>query len=102
VRDDVLTEVLKTPRQVMGSAMENMFNLQQPAWDPRNITVPVIVLNAPNPRWTSEYEQWVRVLSPRTAYTVLDDVHHTLMLEKPAEFNQVLVSRLQEFDLMEK
>jgi pimeloyl-ACP methyl ester carboxylesterase len=102
LRDRVLAEVLATPPQVMSSAMHGMFGADQPAWDLHDVRVPVLVLNAPNPRWNAEYEAYVRALSPKTDYRVLAGTGHCLMLEKPAEFNAALVSMLQKFDLVRK
>jgi len=100
LRDRVLTEVLATPPYVMSSAMHGMFGTNQPAWDLRDVKVPVLVLNAPNPRWTADYETYARALSPRTDYRVLEGTGHCLMLEKPAEFNAALVAMLQKFNLV--
>jgi len=100
LRDQVLREVIVTPHHVMASAMNNMFNAVQPAWDPKNVTVPVLVLNAPNPRWTSEYESYARALSPATDYRVIEGTGHCLMLEAPAKFNEALVSILKSHKLI--
>jgi pimeloyl-ACP methyl ester carboxylesterase len=102
LRDRVLAEVLATPPHVMSSAMHGMFGADQPAWDPHDVKVPVLVLNAPNPRWNAEYEAYARGLSPKTDYRVIEGTGHCLMLEKPAEFNAALVSMLQKFDLVKK
>jgi len=100
LRDRTLAEVLATPQHVMSGAMDGMFGAGQPAWDPQNVTVPLLVLNAKNRMWTADYEAWVKSASPRTDYRVLDGVGHFLMLEKPAEFNAALLSMLQKFDLV--
>ena len=102
LRDRVLAEVLATPPHVMSGAMQGMFGTNQPAWDLSNVRVPVLVLNAPNPRWNAEYEANARALSPKTDYRVLEGTGHCLMLEKPAEFNASLLSMLQQFDLVKK
>jgi len=102
LRDRVLAEVLATPPHVMSSAMHGMFGPNQPAWDMRDVKVPVLTLNAPNPRWNAEYEAYARSLSPKTDYRVIEGTGHCLMLEKPAEFNAALVSMLQKFDLVMK
>jgi pimeloyl-ACP methyl ester carboxylesterase len=99
-RDQVLAEVMKTPHHVMASAMKEMFNGDRPDWTLQKVTVPVIVLNAPNPRWTADYEAYVRSLSPKTDYRVIEDTHHCLMLQKPAEFNKELLSMLRRFGLL--
>jgi pimeloyl-ACP methyl ester carboxylesterase len=102
LRDRVLADVMATPPHVMSSAMHGMFATNQPAWDMQDVKVPVLVLNAPNPRWNAEYEAYVRALSPKTDYRVLEGTGHCLMLEKPAEFNAALVDMLQKFDLVKK
>ena len=100
LRDRVLAEVLATPQHVMNGAMQGMFGAGQPAWDLPTANVPVVVLNARNPMWTTEYEAYVRSLSPRTDYRVIDGVGHFLMLEKPAEFNAALMEMLGKFALI--
>jgi pimeloyl-ACP methyl ester carboxylesterase len=102
LRDRVLAEVMATPPYVMSSAMHGMFATNQPPWDMHDVKVPVLVLNAPNPRWNAEYEAYARALSPKTDYRVLEGTGHCLMLEKPAEFNAALLAMLQEFDLVKK
>ena len=100
LRDRVLTEMLETPQYVMVGAMEGMFGPDQPDWDIRHADVPVMVINAPNPMWTDNYKDYVRSLSSRTDYRVIDGTGHWLMLEKPAEFNTALVAMLRQFDLI--
>jgi pimeloyl-ACP methyl ester carboxylesterase len=99
LRDRILGELLETPQYVMVGAMEGMFGADQPDWDLKSVNVPVLVINAKNPMWTKEYEAYVRSLSPKTDYRVIDGVGHWLMLEKPDEFNRVLIDMLREFDL---
>jgi pimeloyl-ACP methyl ester carboxylesterase len=102
VRDRVVTEMAETPQYVMVGAMEGMFGADQPDWDLGHVTVPVLVINAPNQMWTDEYKQYVRSLSPETDYRSIDHVGHWLMLEKPVEFNTALLDVLRKFDLIEK
>jgi pimeloyl-ACP methyl ester carboxylesterase len=102
LRDRVLAEVMATPPYVMSSAMNGMFGPDQPDWDLHDVKVPLLVLNAPNPRWNAEYEAYARALSPRSDYRVLEGTGHVLLLEKPAEFNAVLLEMLEKFDLVKK
>ncbi len=102
LRDRVLGELLETPQYVMVGAMEGMFGADQPDWDLKSVNVPVLVINAKNPMWTADYETYVRSLSPKTDYRVIEGTGHWLMLEKPDEFNRVLVDMLREFDLIAK
>ena len=101
LRDRVVSEMLATPQHVMLGAMEGMFGADQPDWDVKLAAVPVLVINAPNPMmWTDEYKDYIRSLSPKTDYRLIDGVGHWLMLEKPAEFNTALVVMLRKFDLI--
>ena len=102
LRDRVLAEMLKTPQQVMASAMGEMFNLKQPAWDLAQVDVPVMAINAKAPMWTENYEKYVRSLSAKTDYRLIEGTGHFVMLEKPAEFNSTLLEMLAKFELVSK
>ena len=102
LRDRVVSELLATPQYVMLGAMEGMFGADQPDWDLKKVTVPVLVINAPNPMWSDDYKAYVRSLSSKTDYRTIDGVGHWLMLEKPAEFNAALTDLLRRFDLIAK
>jgi len=102
LRDRLVSEMLATPQHVMLGSMEGMFGADQPDWDLKKVTVPVLVINANNPMWTPEYETYARSLSPKTDYRTMEGVGHWLMLEKPAEFNAMLTDMLEKFDLLDK
>ncbi len=102
LRDEVTAEVLKTPQNVMASAMAGMLNEKQPDWDLKQVNVPVMVLNAKGSLWDADYESYVRALSPQAEYRLFEDTGHWLMLERPAEFNAALTELLRKYDLMEK
>jgi len=102
VREDVTSELLKTPQFVMVSAAEGMFGAKEPDWDPHHLDVPLLVINAPNQMWTDEYKQYLQSLSSDTEYHQLEGVGHWLMLEKPAEFNAILTEWLAKHDLIDK
>ena len=72
----------------------------RPDWTLAKVSIPVIMINAPNPRWTEDYA-YVRGVSPRAEYRVLEGTHHCLMLEKPAEFNAILVLVLRKHRLLQ-
>ena len=101
LRDWSLSQVLATPQHVMSGAMEGMFGEGQPNWDLKKVDVPLLVINAPNPRWTPDYEAYAKGLSPKTEYRVIDNVGHVLILEKPAEFNAVLIEMLRKQKLID-
>jgi pimeloyl-ACP methyl ester carboxylesterase len=102
VRDRVVSELVETPQFVMVGAMEGMFGPNQPDWDPQHVSVPLILINAPNRMWNDEYKEYVRGLSAQVEYRSIDGVGHWLMLEKPAEFNATLVEMLGKYDLIDK
>jgi len=102
LRDQILSEMLATPQCVMLGAMEGMFGPDQPDWTLTKARVPLLVINAKGPMWDAEYEQYVRSISPQTDYRLMEGVGHWLMLEKPAEFNALLVEMLRKFDLIAK
>ncbi len=100
LRDRVLSEMLATPQSVMLGAMEGMFNPDQPDWGLKKVEVPVLVINAKGPMWGADCANHVRSLSPQTDYRVMEGVGHWLMLERPAEFNAMLMDMLGKFDLI--
>jgi len=100
LRDRVVSELLATPQYVMVGAMKAMFDADQPDWDLKHTSVPVLLINASNPMWNDEYRDYVRSLSPKTDYRTMEGVGHWLMLEKPAEFNATLMEMLKKFDLI--
>jgi pimeloyl-ACP methyl ester carboxylesterase len=102
LRDKVISEMLETPQYVMLGGMEGMFATDQPDWDLQHVSVPVLVINAPNPNWNDEYKDYVKTLSPQTEYRAFEGVGHWLMLEKPAEFNSTLLEMLRKYGLVDK
>ena len=55
--------------------------------------------NTTSPMWTSDYQDYVRSLSKDTDYRTVDGAGHFLMLEKPKEFNAVLMELLRKYHL---
>jgi len=100
--EQVTSEMLKTPQQVMLGGMLAMLDPDQPDWKLQQVNAPVLVINARSVWWNADYENYVRSLSPQTDYQVMEGVSHFLMLEQPAEFNVQLVERLRNFDLIRK
>jgi pimeloyl-ACP methyl ester carboxylesterase len=99
LRNRILADVLATPQHVMSSAMEGMTSEVQPNWDLKKVQVPVLIINAKNPMWTPEYEAYAKELSPKAEYRVIEGPGHFLMLERPVEFNAVLLELLQKYNL---
>jgi pimeloyl-ACP methyl ester carboxylesterase len=102
LRDHVTAEMLATPQHVMLGGMLAMLDPDQPDWILPKVSVPVMIINAPSPWWSNGYEKYARSLSPQSDYSLLDGAGHFLMLEKPAEFNTLLLQKLGKFDLIGK
>jgi len=102
LRDRVMSEMLTTPQHVMLGAMLGMFGPDQPDWILHKVNAPVLVINVRSPWWNGDYENYVRSLSPQSDYVVMEDVGHFPMLEKPAEFNDTLMSMLRKHGLVAK
>jgi pimeloyl-ACP methyl ester carboxylesterase len=100
LRDEVLSEMLNTPHHVILSTMESLWDPNQPAWDLKDMKVPLLVLNTQSPFYPPEYETYVRSLSAQSDYRTMEGVGHFMMLEKPALFNQALTDMLREFNLL--
>ncbi len=89
-----LKETLPTaPQHVAVSAMRNMFDAK--VWKDDEIKVPLQALMANLPHWSEEYVKHVRKLAPKVDYQTMDGVGHFLMMEKPDEFNKLLLGFLE-------
>ena len=102
LRERVLAEMLVTPQHVMHGAMLGMFGPEAPDWILPRVDAPVLAINARSPWWDDGYEPYVRSLSRQSDYLVMEGVGHFLHLEKPADFNAALTSRLRRLDLLAK
>ncbi len=81
------------PQHVAVSAMKAMMGPTIGKDDP--IKVPVQTILAKSPFWTPEYEKYVRKLAPDVDYQMMSGVGHFLMMEKPKEFNALMLAFLQ-------
>jgi pimeloyl-ACP methyl ester carboxylesterase len=91
-RDHIRSVMLATPQRTMVEGMQAA--LDPSIWRDDKITVPVLVVLARSRFWDAQYENYVRDLCPDVEYDTLDGVSHFLMLDKPAEFNALLVNFL--------
>jgi pimeloyl-ACP methyl ester carboxylesterase len=70
--------------------------MQDPSiWKDDPIKVPAQAIMAKAPFWTPEYEKYVRKLAPGIDYRMMDGVGHFLMMEKPREFNALMLAFLK-------
>lgn len=99
LRDEIRSEMLKTPQHVAASAGYEMSDPKVLAPEPK-LTVPVLAVYANAPWWSAEYRKAIEAFIPRLDYQTLDGAGHFLMLEKPAELNQRVVGFLRKEGLL--
>jgi pimeloyl-ACP methyl ester carboxylesterase len=98
LRAAVKAEMAATPQNVLVSAMEGMGDAR--IWAPDPIRVPLLVVIAPSPFWSKDYEAFVKGLAPDLEYKTMEGVDHFLMLEKPDVFNGMLSGFLERHGLL--
>lgn len=88
--EQVKKMMMSVPPHVAVSEMEG---LRDPAlWTEETIGVPVLMILAKQPAWTAEYEQFVRKLIPKVDYQTWEGVSHFIMMDKPREFKEALIT----------
>jgi pimeloyl-ACP methyl ester carboxylesterase len=86
------------PRHVAASAMKAM---QDPViWKDDPLEPPAQAIMAKSPLWTPAYEKYVRKLAPGIDYRTMDGVGHFLMMEKPREFNALMMAFLKKIGVV--
>jgi len=100
LRDKIKALMLKTPQHVAVSEFEA--TADEDLWKEDKIDVPVLMILAKQPVWTAEYEQFVHRLAPKVDYQMWENVSHFLMMEKPREFNAVLLKFLEQNQLLNR
>jgi pimeloyl-ACP methyl ester carboxylesterase len=93
VRNRVKAAIQNADQHVAISAMKGMFSPE--IWKEDKIDVPVLAIMAKSPFWGEEYKAAVRKLIPSLDYRELEGVGHFLHLERPAEFNGILIGFLK-------
>ncbi|MGZ4965648.1 MAG: alpha/beta fold hydrolase [Chthoniobacterales bacterium] len=97
-REQVRAMMLSGPEHVAVSEMEG---LTDPAlWQEEKIEVPVLMILAKQPAWTTEYEQFVKSLIPNLDYEIWTGVSHFIMLDAPNEFNHAISRFVKKNELM--
>jgi sigma-B regulation protein RsbQ len=100
VRDRVMSEMLATPQHVMLGGMIAMFSPDQSDWMLQKVHAPIAVINAPSFLWNNGFEKYIRSVTSRSEYLIMDGVGHFPMLEKPAEFNATLSAMLRKLNAL--
>jgi pimeloyl-ACP methyl ester carboxylesterase len=99
-QERIKASFLNTPQHVLVSAMEGMADTS--IWGEDKINVPVLAVMAKNPFYPPNMEQLYRGIAPNLEYQMWDGVGHFIMMEKPKEFNAVVLAFLDKNKLLKK
>jgi pimeloyl-ACP methyl ester carboxylesterase len=97
-QERVKTSFLNTPQHVLVSAMESMS--QDSLYGPDKINVPVLAILAKSPFWPPDTEQFLGTLAPDLELHWFEGVGHFVMMEKPKEFNEMVIAFLDKKALL--
>jgi pimeloyl-ACP methyl ester carboxylesterase len=89
-----------TPQYVIVSAMEGMADAS--IWGPDKINVPVLAVMAKSPFWPADTEQFYRSMAPKMDFQWWDGAAHFLMMERPKQFNEAVITFLDKNSLLKK
>ena len=87
-----------TPQHVLVSAMESMS--QDSLYGPDKMNVPVLAILAKSPFWQPDTEEFFRSLAPDFELHWFEGVGHFVMMEKPKEFNEMVLAFLDKKALL--
>jgi len=91
---------LSTPQYVLLSAWEGMADPS--IWGEDQITVPVLAIMARNPFYPPNVEESFRMIAPGMEFHMWEGVGHFVMMEKPKEFDQLVITWLDKNKLLRK
>ena len=97
-QERIRTSFLNTPQYVLVSAMEGMND--DSLYVPDKIDVPVLAILAKSPFWPADTEQFLRTLAPKLEFHMWEGVGHFLMMERPKQFNDAVISFLNQNSLL--
>jgi len=89
---------LNTPQYVLVSAWESMADPS--IWREDKVNVPVLAIMAKNPFFGLDLEQRYRVVAPNLDFRLWDGVGHFVMMERPKEFNEAVLTFLDKNKLL--
>ena len=97
-QERVNASFVNTPQHVMVSAMESMN--EESLYGPDKINVPVFAVMAKAPFWPPDTEEFLRGLAPDLEIPWWEGVGHFLMMEKPKQFNDAVITFLNKKNLL--
>jgi pimeloyl-ACP methyl ester carboxylesterase len=100
LKERIQASFLSTPQYVLVSAMEGMAD--DSIWGQDKINVPTLAVLAKSPFYPPDTEQFYRTIAPQLEFQMWDGVGHFLMMEKPKEFNEAVITFLDKNALLKK
>jgi pimeloyl-ACP methyl ester carboxylesterase len=100
IKERIQASFMNTPQHVVVGAMEGMAD--NSIWGSDKINVPVLAVMARSPFWPPDTEQFFRGLAPNLDFQMWDGVGHFLHMEKPQQFNEVVIAFLNKNQLLNK
>ena len=91
---------LSTPQYVLVSAWEGMADAS--IWGEDKINVPVLAIMAKNPFFGPDLEERYRGIAPNMDFRLWEGVGHFVMMERPKEFNEAVLTFLDKNKLLTK
>ncbi|HKR62055.1 MAG TPA: alpha/beta hydrolase [Pyrinomonadaceae bacterium] len=86
-----------TPQHVLVSAMEGMADSS--IWGEDKINVPVLAIMAKNPFFGPDLETLFRGIAPNVDFHMWEGVGHFVMMDRPKEFNELVLAFLEKHKL---
>jgi pimeloyl-ACP methyl ester carboxylesterase len=71
-------------------------------WQPDPIEAPLLLILAQQASWSEEYLDFVKQLAPNAEIHVLPGVSHFIMVERPAEFDSLLLAFLEKNKFLQR
>ncbi len=100
LKERIQASFLNTPQFVLVSAMEGMAD--DSIWGQDKINVPALAILAKSPFYPADTEQFYRAIAPQLDFQMWEGVGHFLMMEKPKEFNEAVLTFLNKHALLKK
>jgi pimeloyl-ACP methyl ester carboxylesterase len=97
-QESIKASFSNTPQHVLVSAMESMS--QDSLYGPDKMNVPVLAILAKSPFWQPDTEEFLHSLAPDLELHWFEGVGHFVMMEKPKEFNGMVIAFLDKKALL--
>ena len=100
VKQRINSASMNTPQHVLVSAFEGI--LDSSIWGEDKINLPVLAIMARTPLLLPNAEESYRAIAPQIEFQTWDGVGHFLMMEKPKQFDDAVLSWLDKHELLKK